>query len=142
MLYVGELTDAEVQKLKEFAKKMNTRVYKRAQVILLSHKGYKAEEIAQILDFSCERVRYWINRYKKEGLDGLKDRERSGRPPKLHPEHIRYLFDIRQRSPHECGYHRREWTGRLLAIQLENNFGVKVCDERVRQILRSKKKST
>jgi putative transposase len=142
MLYVGELSPSQLQELKDFAKtSKNPRLYKRAQVVLLSHKGYKAEEIAQIVDFSRERVRYWINRYRREGLEGLKDKERSGRPPKLQREHIQYLLNIKQRSPIQCGYTQREWTGRLLAEQLQNNFGVKVCDERIRQILRNVKET-
>jgi len=29
----------------------------------------------------------WLKRFSKEGLDGLRDRRRSGRPPKL-PLHV------------------------------------------------------
>ncbi|WP_198968555.1 helix-turn-helix domain-containing protein, partial [Saccharolobus islandicus] len=44
--------------------------------------GMKEIEVARVLNKGYSTVRLWINKYKKEGLDGLRDKPRSGRPRK------------------------------------------------------------
>lgn len=56
------------------------RVPARAVMVLLSASGMSAAEIADVLHFDPRTVRRWIVRHDLEGLDGLPDRPRSGRP--------------------------------------------------------------
>lgn len=58
----------------------NFRIRQRAQGILLSAKGYSLNEIADIVDVDRDTVSIWLSRFEKEGIAGLDDRERSGRP--------------------------------------------------------------
>jgi transposase len=51
-------------------------------MILLSAQGHGVAEIAQLTFFDQDSVLYWFNRYEAEGLAGLEDRPKSGRPPK------------------------------------------------------------
>ena len=51
-------------------------------MILLSAGGRSAAEIAALTFFDQDSVLHWYNRYKAEGLAGLEDRPKSGRPPK------------------------------------------------------------
>ena len=52
----------------------------RAVMVLLSLHGLPAGEIAALLDCHPATVRRWIARFSDEGLAGLADRPRSGRP--------------------------------------------------------------
>ena len=56
------------------------RVATRAVMILLSASGMSASEISVLLHYDPATVRRWISRYELEGLDGLPDRPRPGRP--------------------------------------------------------------
>jgi len=52
----------------------------RALMVLLSAYGWDPADIAGLLCLHPGTVRRWINRYGGEGLPGLPDRARSGRP--------------------------------------------------------------
>jgi transposase len=52
----------------------------RAVMILLSEHGLAPAQIAELLECHPATVRRWIGRFNDEGLAGLADRPRSGRP--------------------------------------------------------------
>src|ERR671923_86227 len=52
----------------------------RAVMVLLSLHGLAPAQIAELLDCHPATVRRWISRFNSEGLAGLADRPRSGRP--------------------------------------------------------------
>ncbi len=52
----------------------------RAVMVLLSLHGLPPAKIAELLDCHPATVRRWISRFNSEGLAGLADRPRSGRP--------------------------------------------------------------
>jgi transposase len=58
------------------------RTATRIVMILLSATGWSAAEIADLLAYDPKTVRTWITRHHSEGLPGLPDRPRSGRPRK------------------------------------------------------------
>lgn len=54
----------------------------RCQMLLLSAAGHRVGEIADLTLFDENSVLFWFDRYEAEGLAGLEDRPKSGRPPK------------------------------------------------------------
>src|SRR6188472_1879565 len=52
----------------------------RAVMVLLSLHGLPPAKIAGLLDCHPATVRRWITRFNLEGMTGLADRPRSGRP--------------------------------------------------------------
>ncbi|GAA2717653.1 IS630 family transposase [Actinoplanes palleronii] len=58
------------------------RTATRIVIVVLSAGGMSASEIADLLHYDPTTVRRWIARYQSEGLAGLPDRPRSGRPRK------------------------------------------------------------
>ena len=61
---------------------------KERLLLVLKVKGDEMipARIAKELHRSRTWASDWLTRYKKEGVQGLKDRPKSGRPPKLTPE--------------------------------------------------------
>ena len=57
------------------------RRYMRGLMVLKSAQGMAAEEIAGLLACDSDTVRKWVYRFDQEGIAGLGDRPRSGRPP-------------------------------------------------------------
>lgn len=57
----------------------------RSRIVLLASEGFENKEIAARLDTSPQTVCKWRKRFYEEGLGGLEDRPRSGRPPSFPP---------------------------------------------------------
>ena len=56
------------------------RTATRIVIAVLSATGMSAPEIAELLHYDPATVRRWIIRHQREGLTGLPDRPRRGRP--------------------------------------------------------------
>src|SRR5829696_3754965 len=80
MLFV-HLTDAERTGLADLSRQAIGRVALRAQMVLLSNRGYPVPTIATIHGCGHDVVRLWLHRYQAHGAAGLADLPRSGRPP-------------------------------------------------------------
>jgi len=52
----------------------------RAKIVLLAAAGEQNAAIAERLDVNVDVVSRWRKRFFEQGLDGLRDRKRSGRP--------------------------------------------------------------
>ena len=61
------------------------RVVVRAKLVLLAADGHTNREIAARVDMSADRVADWRRRFAAEGIEGLEDRARSGRPCRFPP---------------------------------------------------------
>ena len=57
------------------------------------------EEAAQAAGMDRQTLRDWVIRYNEHGLDGLADRARDGRPPKLDAEEKAELYRIVLEGP-------------------------------------------
>jgi len=100
------------------------RVLRRAQMVHLSSQGFKCGQIAEMLSVSGPTVTQAIHRFNAEGLDGLADRPRPGRPPRARDRYIRLLKDVVQTSPRELGYPFTCWSLARLREHLLRKTGV------------------
>ena len=55
----------------------------RAQIALLAHDGHSTTAIAQALGMSVQTVSVWRGRLARQGVQGLHDRTRPGRPRRI-----------------------------------------------------------
>ena len=66
------------------------RTVKRAQMVLLCAEGVPLRQIAERVSISEHQVTMWRRRFLADGLDGLADRPRPGRPRRLgHDERMK-----------------------------------------------------
>ena len=56
------------------------RTATRLIIVVLSAAGFSPAEIAELLDYHPATVRRWLHRYATDGVAGLPDRPRPGRP--------------------------------------------------------------
>lgn len=68
------------------ARAAERRLVDRARIVLLASEGRPAGVIAERLGCSLPTVKTWRARYEREGLEGLRDRRKSGRPLTHGPE--------------------------------------------------------
>ena len=93
MKFVKALNEAEIETLQQMhGHHPSRRARMRAHCLLLSHKRYKLKEIAQVYHVDHRRVSVWIDRWHDEGLVGLYDQPRSGRPP-IYSDHEQTQVD-------------------------------------------------
>lgn len=78
---VHTLSDKEIQQLEQlYRDTRDADVRTRCDMILLSNQGLSPPKIAHRVRFSRETVVRFIKRYNGEGIAGLSDKPRSGRP--------------------------------------------------------------
>ena len=85
--YVIRLSSAEVAELQRRADKYTLPYFQvqRAKMILLAAEGLHNDEIAARLDSRREVVGRWRKRFFAEGLRGLEEQTRPGRPRNFPP---------------------------------------------------------
>ncbi|HXT83072.1 MAG TPA: helix-turn-helix domain-containing protein [Verrucomicrobiae bacterium] len=71
----------------------------------------------------------WLKRYDKEGLDGLKDRTKTGRPPELSED---ISFSIKK----ELSNSKQGWTTKQVEELIIKKSGVKYHHTHIYRILR------
>ena len=85
--YVLELTSEQRREL-EARSRRYTLPYRdvvRARIVLMAAEGLDNDEIADRLDTRREIVSKWRKRFFEQGLAGLEERPRGGRPPVFPP---------------------------------------------------------
>jgi transposase len=82
----------------------------RADGLLLVAGGMALTQAAQVFGCARNSLRRWGGRYLAEGRDGLADRGRRGRPPKLDAAARDLLETALTQSPLEYGYPVTIWT--------------------------------
>lgn len=136
MVRVRPLTDQEREELKSGARREVGRVSERMHAVLLSSRGYDVGEIAAILDYDEATVRRWIERFEAEGLEGLQDRPRSGRPRgagAVAQESVRRAIEA---GPESSGHPDVAlWTVVLLQAHLLVSVGLQLSRSSVRRLL-------
>jgi transposase len=77
-----ELTNTDRQTLLKWVKSPNTpqKLVHRADIILAIVGGQKDKDISQRIPVSLQTICFWRKRFFLEGLAGLQDRNRPGRP--------------------------------------------------------------
>jgi transposase len=80
------------------AKSPRERLLHRVHCIALVFYGLSASEVARIFNDSPRAVAYWVKRFNQEGLKGLQEDSRPGRPTKLSPSQTERLEGFIKRS--------------------------------------------
>ncbi len=68
------------------SQKLERRYAERAKVILLSLEGLTLDEISKQTGLTRKVVNKWRSRFREQGIEGLKDAPRSGKPVTISPE--------------------------------------------------------
>jgi transposase len=114
MVKIGPLGEEPRRTLERLRRRAVGRVSQRAHMVLLSTRGYTVSQIATIFDVGEDTVRTWLHRYQQDGVDGLADCPRPGRP--LTVGLARSVVDEQASvPPHTVGLVQNCWTVGLLA---------------------------
>ena len=75
------------------------RVAKRLQAVVLNSEGRTSGDLARILKAPRSKGSEWLARYQTQGVEGLLEGYRSGRPARLTETQHRRLGDILDSGP-------------------------------------------
>lgn len=100
------------------------RVAKRLRAVVLNSEGRTSGQLAEILQAPRSKVSQWLQRYQSDGIDGLLEGYRSGRPSELSEKQQQQLGDILDSGPVAYGLDTGVWTSPMIAWVIETEFGV------------------
>jgi len=81
LLIRSERSPAELRRLARLER--DGRVSARLLALANALEGIRREEAARLAGMTGQTLGDWVHRYNEAGVEGLKDRPRSGRPPRL-----------------------------------------------------------
>ena len=136
-LRVRAMTVDEVQALERWARarKGAVRLTERARLLLWAHEGWRVSELVRRLGVSDPTVRLWIKRFNAQGLAGLQDAPRSGRPPTYTPEQVADVLAAALTDPKSLGLPFGSWTLDRLASYLHEQRGIAMQRSRIDELL-------
>jgi transposase len=114
------LTAAERKRLKTMAygHKTEYRLRVRAQVVLHAARGRSNARISRETGLHLDTVRCWRGRFAEQGLPGLSDRKRSGRPPSFSALQVAEVKALACQLPAETGTPLSRWSCPELAREV------------------------
>lgn len=132
MRYIKELTDTQKEELQiGFETGSSKRFRIRCQGILLSHDGYKIKQLMDMYKVSRDTIRSWFNRWESQGIVGLVDKTKSGRPPKLRLENENHVELVKNKVAKE-----RQKLDKVRA-ELEQDLGINMSRRTLQRFLKS-----
>lgn len=108
----------------EIRRSSDARYDHRLHGVLLVAQGMKCPEVARLLGDAPRTVEYWVHRFEEEGLAGLAEGERQGRPTRLSEEQIEDIGIVIRQSPRDVGLGVTLWDGKSLSAFIQQRFGV------------------
>ena len=136
------LTTEEEAEIRRIAKsrKEPLRLVQRARVIagMLDDPRLPASRAGENVGYKgAPRGIHWVKRFNEEGLAGLEDKPRPGRPP-THSEEVRSkLLDLVLQKPRTLGYPFELWTLLRLQTSFEEREGIHLSDSTIWEWLRA-----
>lgn len=79
-------------------------VQQRAIGLLMLHEGKSPKAVAEFFSVSQPTVYDWLHRWQAQGVEGLANRSKSGRPLKAKPDYVALLKEVVEQNPQELGY--------------------------------------
>ena len=100
---------------------------RKIAVHAVDEKGCSPELVTKVLGMSRSVIYDWINRFRKQGYEGLDTQKASGAVPVVSEEMETWLKEtVIEKTPENFGYNTTLWTCDLLASLLAERFGVNV----------------
>jgi len=108
----------------EIRRSYQARYDHRLHAVLMVAQGMSCRAVAELLGDSPRTVAYWVNRFEVEGLSGLADADRPGRPCRLNEQQLQQIQEALRSSPADFGLAANLWDGKLLSHFIHQRFGV------------------
>lgn len=137
-LTISNAQQAIIELQEEIRRSKDARYDHRLHAVLLVAQGMSCPEVARLLGDGTRTVQMWIHRFENEGLSGLQDKPRPGRPPTLTREQLSEIGRALRSTPEKYGMNRYLWDGKTLSAfilkEYDVHLGVRQCQRLFRQL--------
>ena len=128
MKFIKPLSDAERVTLQEAQRHgPNARLRQRALSLLLSAQGLRIPQIVELLAVDRDTLSGWMDTWEEQGVRGLYDAPRSGRPALLNAQEEQWLYDQLHENPRSL---------RQVQGQLQQISGKQVSLQTLKRVLK------
>ena len=120
----------------EIRRSYEARYDHRLHAILMVAQGMNCRQVAKLLGDAPRTVAYWVNRFEAEGLSGLADADRPGRPRRLNEQQLQEIQKALRSAPADYGLNANLWDGKLLSHFIRQQFGVELGVRQCQRLFR------
>lgn len=128
------------EQLAELEQAINTSRYpevrQRAIAIRLLCLGQSPEQVAQAVMVTSNTIYAWHKRWREQGISGLRDGHRTGRPAKADAGYVKELERVLELDPHTLGLPFTIWTLNHLRLYLAEQTGILLSYTRFRALMK------
>ncbi len=121
----------------EIQRSEEARYDHRLHGVLLVAQGMTCPEVARLLGDAPRSIEYWVHRFERKGLAGLKEGERTGRPSRLSEKQIKEINRVLRARPSDAGMKVNLWDGKTLSAWIQKSFklelGTRQCQRMFRE---------
>ena len=137
LVKLRELTPDERRELERLARSRTeeARLVVRARIVLGLAAGERPYQVADRVGVGRAAAYEWLHRFNAEGLNGLTDHPRPGRPPTYTPEQRAEVIAAALTGPEALGLPFASWTLDRLAAYLAEHKGIPIKRTRIDEIL-------
>jgi transposase len=122
----------------EIRRSEESRYDHRLHGVLLVAQGMSCRQVSELLGDAPRTVAYWVRRFERDGLGGLTEEERPGRPRRLSEDQIRGIDVALRMQPTDFGLTGNLWDGKTLSAyvkrQWDVSLGTRQCQRLFRQL--------
>jgi len=120
----------------EIRRSQESRYDHRLHGVLLVAQGMSCPEVAQLLGDAPRTVQNWVRRFEQEGLTGLTESERAGRPTRLSEKQLEEVDRTLRQPPTAVGLDTGLWDGKSLSFYLKQNYGIELGVRQCQRLFR------
>ncbi len=131
------MNDEEIETIRRLAHSRTApaRAVQRARIVWLAHRGQRVSAIAQALHLTPTTVRSWLTRVNGQGLPGLEEQPRPGRPATYSPEQVSEVIATALTAPQTLSLPFACWTLDRLQADLNEGKGIWIKRTRIDELL-------
>lgn len=119
--------------------KESYQIGSRLVSILPLAMGQSSRKAQELLLLSHNQICIWANRFEKEGIEGLKDKPKTGRKSRIDKDQLEWLENVvLNESPTKYNFNTETWTAPLLVNILFTECNLTYSDDAVYILLKKK----
>jgi transposase len=108
----------------EIRRSQESRYDHRLHGVLLVAQGMTCPEVGGLLGDAPRTVERWVRHFEQDGLAGLTEGERAGRPPRLDEAQLEQVQRVLREPPAAAGLTGNLWDGKALSAHLDRQYGI------------------
>ena len=130
-------TDLSAEELRGAARRSKDSYQARRLLALaMVLDGASRTAAAEAAGMDRQTLRDWVHRYNAEGVEGLRDRPRPGRPPRLSAAQMAELAGLVEAGPDPARHGVVRWRCVDLQAEIKRRFGVEISERHVGRLLK------